>query len=323
MPISRVGNAAAETTSVTLPAHSAGDLILIFAFREGSATPPSLPAGYTDINSGGTAGSSCRMGFKVAVDGATTSGTWTNATSILAAIYRGSNGFPADPIGASAAYGPSDNDSFYADTITSESTASWLAIFCGDASQSATYGASGTWTNGNTMPRVAEYRTATFATQSLGLFDSNGYKSGWVNSRIFKSTYTSYKTIIVEILDRAVPMLREKFLRGASAPYALAVTAAAAGAASFRGGLAFDTLGRLLYDEGGTIADYVAGSPKGTNGAIVTDASSAIAQYRNGLPYTSEGKLCVLVDSGTFGSYVRDWPISTTGRVLLTTVVAA
>lgn len=88
--ITLVGAAIAEANSVTIPAgHQPGDLMIIYAFRDGSTTNPSLPAGW--ISSATPDGTTCsaRVGCRVATSNAETSGTWTNATAVLCVVLRG------------------------------------------------------------------------------------------------------------------------------------------------------------------------------------------------------------------------------------------
>lgn len=86
--ITYVGQATG-TTSATLPAHQAGDLILAFAFRELSATPPSPPTGWTQI--GTQVGTLCAasVNYIVATSSSTPSGTWTLVTTSIFVVYRG------------------------------------------------------------------------------------------------------------------------------------------------------------------------------------------------------------------------------------------
>ena len=74
------------TTSATLSATKPGDLVLVFAYRAGSATAPSLPATLTNVANGSSAtgaNRSWRVGCRVAkATTDTASGTWTNATNI-------------------------------------------------------------------------------------------------------------------------------------------------------------------------------------------------------------------------------------------------
>lgn len=83
-------NSAAGTTTATMPAHSAGDLIIAFAFRDGSVTLPTQPAGWTSITSGAGTLCSMRVAYKVAASSAETTETWTSATTLNVVIYRGS-----------------------------------------------------------------------------------------------------------------------------------------------------------------------------------------------------------------------------------------
>lgn len=95
------GVASAGSASVTLPSHVSGDLIIVFAYRDGSTTQPTLPAGFTAIsNAIGANTNSSTLGYKVAASGSETSGTWTNASAILAVVVSTS---VDHLIGASAA----------------------------------------------------------------------------------------------------------------------------------------------------------------------------------------------------------------------------
>jgi surface protein len=80
--------AAEGTDSATLPAHQAGDLILAFAFRSGSTTATTLPAGWTSIALAGANVTHGRLAFKIAESDSETSGTWTNATRVIFQVYR-------------------------------------------------------------------------------------------------------------------------------------------------------------------------------------------------------------------------------------------
>lgn len=85
-----VVGAATGTDSVTMPAHQAGDLIVAFAFRDGSTTLPTLPAGWTSrLAPTGANSCSMRLATKIAASSSETSGTWTNATSLIVLVLRG------------------------------------------------------------------------------------------------------------------------------------------------------------------------------------------------------------------------------------------
>ena len=91
MTVSFVGAASAEATSLTLPAHQEGDLIVIFAWNGASTSQPVVPAGwlnaFTFQNSTGTVRAGT-VGYKIAASGAETSGTWANAQLLGCVVYR-------------------------------------------------------------------------------------------------------------------------------------------------------------------------------------------------------------------------------------------
>jgi uncharacterized repeat protein (TIGR02543 family) len=98
-----VGANSATGTTVAIPAHQAGDLIVIFAYNDASDDAPNMPSGWTEIGTGsGSAGNSSSLGYRVATSSGTTSGSWTsaNATILSVSVFRGQN--IVSPIGANA-----------------------------------------------------------------------------------------------------------------------------------------------------------------------------------------------------------------------------
>lgn len=127
MAITKVGSADAATNVATLPAFTAGDLALVFAFRDGSTTPPSLPAGWTDLGTGSTTSCSFRIGYRVLVGGDTTTGTWTNATEVEVLVVTGQEA--NDPIGAIVTNAAvSATPTWAALTLQEQGGSSWVAL---------------------------------------------------------------------------------------------------------------------------------------------------------------------------------------------------
>lgn len=81
--------ASAEAATLTLPTHATGDLILMYAFRDGNVTAPTIPGGWTQLTATSGTLSSAVLAYKVAASNAETSGTWTNATALSCVVKSG------------------------------------------------------------------------------------------------------------------------------------------------------------------------------------------------------------------------------------------
>ena len=140
-PISFVGRAQSLSATVTLPSFAPGDLGLVFAFRAGSATPPSLPAGWTNVDGSGATGStsnSARVGYRVLQAADLTTGIWANATAIQVVVLRGQD--PYTPIGGFALDAAVGNQLAYgAVSLQNTSGSSWVVGFGGHRAASDVY----------------------------------------------------------------------------------------------------------------------------------------------------------------------------------------
>ncbi len=127
------------TTSASLPSGwQAGDIAIVFAYRDGSNTAPTLPTGWTNIISGGANTNSERVGFRILQSGDTGTGTWTNATSVVCHVYRGQlraygASTPAIPNAAQAG-GNGTTVTYPALTMRVTNGSSWVAGFAGHRS---------------------------------------------------------------------------------------------------------------------------------------------------------------------------------------------
>ena len=88
MTVSFVGAASAIGTSLTLPAHQAGDLLIVAAANS-AGTVITVPAGWFRLHHRNSDNSrSLMVAYKIATTAAEVSGTWTNANVMCAAVYR-------------------------------------------------------------------------------------------------------------------------------------------------------------------------------------------------------------------------------------------
>lgn len=124
-----VGSSQNAGTTISIPAHQAGDIILIAA-RRNNNTSATLPSGWENIQNGGANSVSLRVGAVIAADDSTTSGTWTNANSLACVVYRPTSGTAA--IGASAMVnGSATPATWSALTLEVDDGTSWVVTIGG------------------------------------------------------------------------------------------------------------------------------------------------------------------------------------------------
>ncbi len=198
-----ISAASAAATTLTLPTHQAGDLIVMCAgARTNSASREiTLPAGWTSIRSAtfdANRFSTLRVAYKVAASSGETSGTWTYAGGLTALVYRGLS------VGASAI---TANASFSQGPVARPT----LAVGSGWALQLAVC-TSGTGTPGVDDPTTAPdtLRGSTTITTSpnravVAVWDSDGPVGGTVatSSQTFTSSGNraadGWGTVVVEL----------------------------------------------------------------------------------------------------------------------------
>jgi hypothetical protein len=138
-PIKYISSETGTNTLSAMPTHQTGDLLLFFAFRDGSTTAPSLPANYTSAltDTDDFQICSCRVGWKIATSASESIPTWTNATSVICHVYRGTH--QTAPIGGWQGYssgeaGGTNTVNYRTITMSDNSGASWVAGFAGHRS---------------------------------------------------------------------------------------------------------------------------------------------------------------------------------------------
>lgn len=190
MAISFIGSVYAESTGVTPPTHQAGDLFVCFAYRDGSATAPSLPAGWTNSNSAGANTNSFRMGYKIAASSSDTCTGWTNASGVILHVYRG-----AAFVGASNQQSASNATLTYpAVTLQNTSGTSWVVGFAGHRSTNTT-------TIANAPTGMTNRGSLLGVNSDYASHDTNGGVSSWISRTVATGgTASGYYTAVAEIL---------------------------------------------------------------------------------------------------------------------------
>lgn len=173
MAITLVGTATASTTTVTIPGHVAGDIIIISAVRA-SNTPATIPVLYTKIQSAGIATAtavSLITGYKIATGTGDTSGTWTNASNLTCHVYRPSAGATILVGQSATSTSTTATISFPSLTLADTSGNSWIVAFAGasDITQNLATAPTG-MTNESTLVGSAN---------SIAGHDTEGGVSSW------------------------------------------------------------------------------------------------------------------------------------------------
>lgn len=193
MAISFIGSANGTNTA-TMPAHVAGDFIVVAAFRFGNATSPTAPGGWTNIAQGGSGTApnaiSRQVSYKMAASSSEVVGTWTNADALVVHVYRGA---AAKIGGAPTTAGTSTNANYPALTLQNN-VSSWMVAFGGAIVNTTSIETpkTGTTLRQDHVGAVGE----------LCSFDTNGpWTSAWTSQNVALGSSTTYATVAFELLE--------------------------------------------------------------------------------------------------------------------------
>ena len=197
--ISHVASTSATGATITLPTGwQAGDLALVFAFRDGSTTAPSLATGFTTITTGsatiGTTNASALLAYRVLQvgDGSLTF-TFTNATEHEILVLRGTA--TSNPIVAKfVANGGSSNTMSYSGLTGGTLSSSWITGFGGHR----------TATDVNTRT-VTGMTIRSASTTTLGMHSMTGTTSFTSRNWSTVNNRSRWVTIVAEILESTDP----------------------------------------------------------------------------------------------------------------------
>lgn len=194
---SYVGAGFGVTTAV-LPAHQVNDLMLAFAYRDGSNTPPSLsPDGWTSIVNSGANTNAIRLGWLIANTTGHISGVWSNATTLIVNVYRPNSGHMLR-VGNYIVNGGASSAAVYPTlSLLDANSKSWVVAFAGHRS---------TNTNLQNAPTSMTMRASSVdATDEGASFDTNGAMTAWnVSSVALGGTASGWRAVVQEIVEYPV-----------------------------------------------------------------------------------------------------------------------
>lgn len=197
MAISFIGAQGAAATTVTIPTHQIGDLILIFAYRDGSNTAPTTPAAggtvptWNLIGSSGGNTNSSNFRWAKATATTTTSGTWTNATELICLVYRKAS--IGASVGGSGAATTTVN--YPALTLNRTDGSSWVVGVAGHRTA-----------NNVDLAPGAMVNRASSGTEAAG-HDTNGGVTTWASTNVTVNASSAYRSWVVELEDTELELV--------------------------------------------------------------------------------------------------------------------
>jgi hypothetical protein len=192
--ISYVGGAAG-TNSATLPSFQPGDVAIVFAFRDGSVTNPTIPATFTSItNTNDGTLCSASIGWRRLVAGDTTTGTWTNASRVVVVVYRGCEPFITPVGGGANGNGATNTVAYTTLTMTRSDSTSWVVGLVGHVSTDTTIDSAA-------ITGMTARTSGVDATAEAAAWDTNGGVSSWsTTNQTVSGTASGWVTRTVELL---------------------------------------------------------------------------------------------------------------------------
>ena len=196
MAITRIGQGTGTNTA-TLPALQVDDLIVVCAYRDGSATPPTVPAAFSSgvITTGGGSTNSMVVAALEVTTGSEVVGTWTGATSLIAVVYRGVD---LTAPGGSTKFGSSNTTVNYSGLMVQDATGgNCLVAFGGHRSTNTAI---------ETPPTGFSLVTSVLdASDELACFERFGSPVGYnsIGSVVVGGTSSGYRTSVFEMLPLA------------------------------------------------------------------------------------------------------------------------
>jgi hypothetical protein len=201
MAVTYVSAASDAATTLTMPSHQEGDLLVAFAYNDvsGSSTVPTVPSGWIVRISVGNAGRSFVVAWRTADSGSVASGTWTNATHVGCAVYRSNAALYLSPghtnffqnAGATNLTYPALDPNFRFSKVPD----SWVVGFCGTEID----------TTAETPPTGMTNRTSAVGTGEIGIHDTNGALA-WAAGVNVACSSTRFAGVTLEVFETDIEL---------------------------------------------------------------------------------------------------------------------
>lgn len=200
MAISRISSSTDNGTTITLGTHAKGDLIMIFGYRDASATSPTVPSGWYNLIGTTVSTPSLVIGWKIAATSAESSGTWTNANTLHAIVYRGDTGKIVTPTIIATTIGTSNTPTFgnpaIAGTFPTNADDYWIVGLMGMRNSSNSLNTA-TWTG---LTNVTSSTDG--SAWQLVVNDSNATRTtAWSTQSATVTTSATWRSSVVGLME--------------------------------------------------------------------------------------------------------------------------
>lgn len=212
MTVSYVGSASNESSSLTLPTHQAGDLIIVCALRTSSSSNAVVPSGWTLIGvNAGLNSDNLTIAYRIATSAATVSGTWTDAEFMVAVVYRDSVNYLAAGYrnGSRSVVGGSTTPSFTAKLAWNSNTVPGSESIRMVQATSWVVGIVSSTSNAVSLVPVPSGMTNRVAatgasTRQIAVHDTNSNVSSWTSATSTLSSAVPWITSVFDLIDTGI-----------------------------------------------------------------------------------------------------------------------
>lgn len=192
-----------------------GDLLVAWVSRDGNVSAPTMPSGWNSVVSGGASSLGFILASKVATSTTESSGTWTNATSIVICQYRPAAGYSLSTGTYASGVNSTGTNALYP-ALTLQDTSGYSWVQCNYAHRSADIAASNATAAGLTVRAFNQDTTDTQAVHTAGKVTS--FAGATVT---YTGTSGSRRYIVVEIKTTRISVTLLNIARPIAIPLAI------------------------------------------------------------------------------------------------------